>query len=100
MGNNLKTIAERVFSDCSSLKNIKIHGNVETIGNGAFEGCTSLLSVYSDCKKTPLLGKGVFAGCNRKCCVLIVPQGTYCSYWLSSWGDFFINIKEQNNMNK
>ncbi len=51
-------------------------------------------------KKTPLLGKGVFAGCNRKCCVLIVPQGTYCSYWLSSWGDFFINIKEQNNMNK
>lgn len=100
MGNNLKTIGERVFSDCSSLKNIKIHGNVETIGNGAFEGCTSLLSVYSDCKKTPLLGKGVFAGCNRKCCVLIVPQGTYCSYWLSSWGDFFINIKEQNNMNK
>ena len=66
MGNNLKTIGERVFSDCSSLKNIKIHGNVETIGNGAFEGCTSLLSVYSDCKKNAVVRKGSFCRLQQK----------------------------------
>lgn len=100
LGDNLKTIGERVFSGCSSLKDIRIVGDVEAVGNGAFEDCASLSLVSVDCKRPPLLGNGVFAGCNRKSCVLNIPQNTYNSYWLSAWGDFFINIKEQNNMNK
>ena len=100
IGNYMKTVGKHVFLGCSSLKDVKLTGNVETVGDGAFENCTSLLSVSAESKRPPLLGKGVFLGCNRKSCILTVPQGTYNSYWLSAWGDFFINIKEQNNMNK
>ena len=100
LGKYLKTIGKLAFLGCSSLKELKITENVESIGDSAFENCTSLLSVFVECKRPPLLGKKVLAGCDRKNCSLSVPQGAYSRYWLSAWGDFFVNIKEQNNSSK
>ena len=100
LGRCQKTIGMQAFLGCSSLKGRKITENVETIEDGAFENCTFLSLVLAECKRPPLLGKRVFAGCYRKSCSLSVPQGSYNSYWLSAWGDFFVNIKEQNNGSK
>lgn len=44
--NNVTSIGERAFSDCSSLKNIEITDSVTSIGYGAFDGCSGLKGVY------------------------------------------------------
>ena len=46
LGKGLTAIAERTFNDCSALETITICNKVTQIGIGAFEGCTSLATVY------------------------------------------------------
>jgi hypothetical protein len=42
------TIGDYAFEDCSSLTSIKIPSGVTTIGNGVFEFCSSLISIEVD----------------------------------------------------
>jgi len=46
LSNTTKTIPDGCFKDCQNLGELDLN-NVETIGDYAFSGCTSLLSVYS-----------------------------------------------------
>ena len=46
LGNGIKRIGAKAFSDCKNLEKIIIPESVEYIGKGAFEGCDSLTHVY------------------------------------------------------
>ncbi len=53
------SISNGAFRGCSGLISIKIPGSITTIGNEAFNGCTSLTELYiNDGKKTLSLGYG------------------------------------------
>ncbi|MDE6368221.1 MAG: leucine-rich repeat domain-containing protein, partial [Muribaculaceae bacterium] len=45
IGNQVKTIPNYAFSDCSGLTSVEIGNSVETINSSAFNGCSSLTSV-------------------------------------------------------
>ncbi|MBQ9752026.1 MAG: leucine-rich repeat domain-containing protein [Paludibacteraceae bacterium] len=50
--NNVTSIGNRAFSDCSSLTSITIPENVTSIGSYAFSGCTSLTSMVVESGNT------------------------------------------------
>ena len=45
IGNSIKTIGENAFEGCSSMKELTIGDNVTSIGAAAFRGCTGLTSI-------------------------------------------------------
>lgn len=49
----LETIGARSFDTCNMLTSINIPANVQSIGEGAFEGCTNLRNIIFDCLKSP-----------------------------------------------
>ncbi len=51
-------LPEGIFEDCSSLKSIMLGSNVESIKWSAFEGCTSLDTIYCDSPTPPMLPLG------------------------------------------
>ncbi len=61
-GNNIKTIGDGAFSECSVLSCITIPETVTTIGNNAFFGCTALTSIVIPHSVTSL-GSRVFYQC-------------------------------------
>ena len=56
------TFEEGCFYGCSSLKKLEISGVVRSIGDRAFEGCTSLTQVNN---KAVEIGKRAFFGCEN-----------------------------------
>ena len=62
-GMGLKTIGVQAFYNCA-LKSLKLEGNVETIGGGAFNGCTVLTSLrIGDSVK--LVADSAFGRCGK-----------------------------------
>ena len=57
----LTAVGEYAFRDCKLLKESIIIGDLSTLGNGAFEGCTSLKKVTL--QNVVNLGTSVFRGC-------------------------------------
>ena len=49
IGNEVKSISEYAFQDCSEIKSITIPKNVTSIGTKAFDGCSSLASITFHC---------------------------------------------------
>ena len=86
-------LGDYAFYGCSGLTSLTIPSSVTSIGNYAFEGCSGLTSIYVYPEKVPILGTGVFSGCDAKNCTVYVPTGTYDDYWLSEFG-YFENIEE------
>jgi uncharacterized repeat protein (TIGR02543 family) len=62
IGNGVKSIGDLAFQLCTSLSTIKMGGNVESIGEYAFSYCTSLSSIKFP-KKLASLGKRAFQMC-------------------------------------
>lgn len=86
-------IGSYAFEDCSGLTSLTIPSCVTSIDDNAFSGCSGLTSIYVYPEKVPILGTGVFSGCDAKNCTVYVPTGTYDDYWLSEFG-YFENIVE------
>ncbi len=63
IGNNVTSIGERAFLDCSLLTSITIPDSITSIGEGAFSGCTSLTSITIPDSVT-LIGNYAFGGCS------------------------------------
>ena len=59
------TIGDYAFKDCKSIADDSIEfTDVQSIGNGAFSGCTSIKSVTFHCYSEPIiLGGDLFSGC-------------------------------------
>ena len=60
-GNSLQTVGNSAFENCTSLKSIKI-GTVLSVGNNAFKGCTSLTSATLPACTS--VGDSAFEGCS------------------------------------
>lgn len=56
-------IPNNMFNGCTSLKNVTLCDDIETIGNFAFKGCESLKSITLPAKLTKM-NREVFAGCS------------------------------------
>jgi len=63
--NNVSSIGDVAFYQCTSLTSVKIPNSVTSIGWGAFYGCTSLTSVTIGNGVTTI-GSGAFEGCSNK----------------------------------
>ena len=90
---SVTSIGYYAFSGCSGLTSLTIPSSVTSIDDNAFSGCSGLTSIYVYPEKVPILGTGVFSGCDAKNCTVYVPTGTYDDYWLSDFG-YFENIVE------
>ena len=60
--NGVTSIGDHAFEGCTSLANITIPGSVTSIGDHAFEGCTSLTSITIPNSVTSI-GDHAFEGC-------------------------------------
>ena len=90
---SVTSIGWYAFEGCSGLTSLTIPSSVTSIDDNAFSGCSGLTSIYVYPEKVPILGTGVFSGCDAKNCTVYVPTGTYDDYWLSEFG-YFENIVE------
>ena len=60
MAVEVKELGDNSLSSCSSLEEVTLPINVESISAGAFNGCTSLLSVKVHCDSIPALAENAF----------------------------------------
>ena len=73
------SIGDNAFNGCTSLTSVTIPNNVTSIGGEAFERCTSLTGVYFQ-GTPPSLGSGVFSG---------DPASVYYSPGTTGWAATF-----------
>lgn len=64
LGDSVRSLGYRAFSDCIKLTAIRIPGNVASIGQSAFSDCAALESVEM-AEGVRLIGDGAFSNCGR-----------------------------------
>ena len=75
IGENVKSIGEKAFANCTSIKSITLPDTIEVVGTGAFEGWTSEQEIHVPWKEgelgIPTWASSWAEGCNAT----IVYQG-------------------------
>lgn len=79
ISNDVTTIGDFAFIDCSNLESVKIGNSVTTIGNSAFSGCTSLTSITIPDNVT-IFGNGAFEDCTNLTNIVIPENVTSIGY--------------------
>lgn len=79
ISNDVTTIGDFAFIDCSNLESVKIGNSVTTIGNSAFSGCTSLTSITIPDSVT-IFGNGAFEDCTNLTNIVIPENVTSIGY--------------------
>ncbi len=87
-------IDDYALQACTSLISMRISSSVKTIGEGAFEGCGKLVSLYSYPEQPGNLEEYVFSGVNTSSCTLFVPFGCIEIYENSGEWDKFAHMEE------
>ena len=83
IGDDVTTIGEDAFRDCSALTSVTIPNSVTTIGKSAFEGCRTLTSVTIPNSVTTI-GVYAFSGCSSLTSVTIPNSVTTIGGWAFS----------------
>ena len=84
---SVTSIGDYAFEGCSSLTSVTIGNSVTSIGDYSFYGCSSLTSIVSKATVPPVLGNEVFSNPNN--CNVTVPCGSLLFYMVSSWNNYF-----------
>ncbi len=63
-GNGLKTIGNQAFDQCSSLQSVKLPGTVQSMGEYAFAGCQAMTSINIPVDLVSV-GLSPFSGCSN-----------------------------------
>jgi len=94
----VQRIPNRFAKELSSLTSVNIGNNVTSIGNKAFEGCSSLQNITCLATNPPTLEDNtVFP--NPNTATLIVPCGSSEDYSTSTWNMFFAGRISENGYN-
>ena len=83
IGDNVKGIGDKAFSNCSSLTSVTIGNSVTSIGGGAFYKCYNLTSVTIGNSVTSI-GNSAFALCSSLTSVHITDLAAWCKISFSS----------------
>lgn len=85
---NVEEIGYSAFYNFTYLETVTIPDSVDTIGDGAFENCSSLTSLTVKATYPPTLGSGVFTNTNSNL-VIYVPAESVNDYKAASgWSDY------------
>ena len=83
----------KYYINDKEITSIVIPSSVTSLGNYAFQKCSTLESIYVSWP-IPISAGSAFYDVDRKNCTLYVPQGTETDYFLADvWGEF-VNIVE------
>lgn len=86
---NIVAIPQRLFHDCSSLEGIKLHKDIEVIGDSAFENCFGIYSIVCEAKNPPTINANSFNGVPKENFTLEVPEASVNLYKnASNWSEF------------
>ena len=78
----------KYYINDKEITSIVIPSSVTSLGNYAFQKCSTLESIYVSWP-IPISAGSAFYDVDRKNCTLYVPQGTETDYFLADvWGDF------------
>ena len=89
--NRVTTIGNGAFQDCSSLTSVTIGTSVTSIGSEAFRGCIALTSITSYALTPPSLESTTFEDVDISLCTLFVPIEALDLYLQAPiWQDFLI----------
>ena len=92
--NSVTSIGNNAFQNCSTLTSVTIPNNVTSIGNNAFEKCSVLNQLYCYATTPPTCGYSVFNDINLNNATLFVPKGCKSAYESASGWSKFDNIIE------
>ena len=88
----ITSIGTYAFLRCRNLKYIKGLLNLNSVGERAFDGCTSLVSIAINNTTPPTLGSGVFTSCNNLS--IYVPDESVDAYKsATNWSVYADRIK-------
>ena len=91
---SVTSIGERAFEYCSSLTSVTIPNSVTSIGYSAFYDCSSLTDIYCYSTTPPVCdNEYTFYGVNKHCNIH-VPAGTIRDYLLATGWRYFSNFLE------
>lgn len=86
---HLISIGDEAFEDCSSLISIDIPSSTVSIGKNVFAKCTLLREVYVRNTSPSIVGTSIFSGIDRSLCTLYVPIGSKDVFAnADGWKDF------------
>ena len=91
--NSVTSIGDGAFAGCSGLISITIPKSVTNIGNTAFSGCSGLTSITCEAEPPPTVGQYAFDGVPTSIPVY-VPCGCVWAYGAASGWNSFTNIQE------
>ena len=91
------SIGNYAFNNCTSLTSVTIPNSITSIEDYAFAGCRVLTSVYVNWNRPLAIPTGVFDGVDMNTCTLNVPQGTATLYYVAPVWIWFKNIVEFNS---
>ena len=95
----VKAIASSAFKGHSNLKTISLPNGVTSIGEEAFNGCTSLMAITSNIKEPFAISDNTFSSNTYQNAILTVPAFTGELYQAKSGWKKFTNIVEKELQN-
>lgn len=86
---NIISISPSAFGDCRQIEGLKLHKNMESIGEGAFSKCFGIYSIVSEAKNPPIIASSSFDGIAKDNFTLEVPEASVNLYKnASNWSEF------------